>query len=144
MEHLNSILQWLYDTIDEKGMFIPLSVSNAIIGFKFAHNDEVYWMNFKRKAAERKIHNIKELYMFYIDFLPQYSKDSKSLNRKIAHIKEFDIFLNEILFKQKYYFKNPDQFSKILKKGLVKTPNPLLIKFVEDIFAMSSKIKFDT
>ena len=42
MEHLKEILTRLYDNIDEKGMFIPLSISNAIIGFKFAHNDEVY------------------------------------------------------------------------------------------------------
>lgn len=46
--------------------------------YKLPHNDEVYWMNFSKKVLENNPQNIKDIYMFYIDFLPRENKFKKN------------------------------------------------------------------
>lgn len=142
MEHINKILSDLHENIENKGMFIPLCISNAIVAYKLAHNDEVYWLNFSKKACERKINTIKDLYMFYIDFLPQTSKFDKTFMNQVDNLKTFNSFLEEILYKQKFYYKNTDIFETHLLRGLEKIPNPMLPKFAKEIFLIAAEIKF--
>lgn len=144
MEHLTEILEELYNDIDNKGIFIPLCVSNAIIANKLAHKDEVYWKNFSRKVTERKIKTVKDIYLFYIDFLPQIDIFEVTFLKQIEHLKQFHIFLEEILYKQKYYYKNIDAFEKNITKGMAKMPNPFILEFAKEVFLITSKIKFET
>ncbi len=143
MEHLPQILEKLYDDLDNKGIFIPLCVSNAIIAHKLAHKDEVYWMNFSRKVRERNIESIKDIYMFYIDFLPQIDIFEVTFLKQVEHLKQFHIFLEEILYKQKFFYKNIEAFEKNITKWLEKMPNPFILSFAKEIFIMTSKIKFE-
>lgn len=144
MENIEKILRDLYDSLENKGMFIPLCVSNAIIAYKLAHSDEVYWINFSQKAAQRNIETIKDLYMFYVDFLPRENKFEKTFLKQIEHLRQFDIFLEEILYRQKYFYKNMHIFEKNLQRWLEKFPNPLLKAFATEIFTLAAKIKFES
>jgi N-glycosylase/DNA lyase len=143
MENLENILTKLYSDLDNKGIFIPLCVSNAIIAHKLAHKDEVYWMNFSRKVNERNIETIKDIYMFYIDFLPQIDVFEITFLKQIEHLKQFHIFLEEVLYKQKYFYKNIDAFEKNISKGIEKMPNPFILGFAKEVFIIAGKIKFE-
>ncbi len=143
MEHLENILKKFYQNIDNKWIFIPLCVSSAIIWYKLAHNDEVFWMNFTKQAEERKIESVKDIYLFYLDFLPKTNVFDKTFLRQVEHLKQFHIFLEEILYKQKFYYKNIDAFEKNLLRWVEKIPNPMLPKFAKEIFIVAAKIKFE-
>lgn len=143
MQHLENILQKLYDNLDNKGIFIPLCVSSAIIAHKLAHKDEVYWMNFSKKVQERNIQNIQDIYMFYIDFLPQIDTFQITFLKQIEHLKQFHVFLEEVLYKQKYFYKNIDAFEKNISIGIEKIPNPFILSFAKEIFITTAKIKFE-
>lgn len=143
MENLEKILQNLYNNLENKWLFIPLCVSNSIVAHKLAHKDEVYWMNFSRKVSKRKIETIKDIYLFYIDFLPQIDIFEVTFLKQIEHLKEFHLFLEEILYKQKYYYKNIEAFEKNISKGMEKIPNPFILKFAKEVFIITSKIKFE-
>lgn len=142
MQHIEKILQGMYQSIDNKDIYLPLIVSNAIICYKLAHDDEVYWMNFSKKAIAYKAENLKDIYMFFIDFLPQTSQFEKSYHKKIEHLKEFDSFLNEFYYKQKYYFKNPSDFTNHLNRCIEWIPNPKVWEFSLELFKLASEIRF--
>lgn len=144
MEHIREILAGTYDKLEDKAVFIPLVIANAIICHKLAHNDEVYWMNFSRKIQERDIHSLKDIYLFFIDFLPQTSEFEHSYQRKIDHIKEFNGFFDELFIKQKFYYKNPEIFGKHFIRSIQGFPNPLMCRFIQEIFLMSSEIRFES
>jgi N-glycosylase/DNA lyase len=124
MEHLSPILESMYEDIDDKAVFLPLVIANALICYKLSHDDEVYWMNFSKKVSHIEIHSITDIYLFFIDFLPQTSHFEKSYQKKIDHLKEFDHFLEEFFYKQKYYSKNPEIFFIHLNKCITGIPNP--------------------
>lgn len=142
MEHLTKILQSMHDNIEDKAVFLPLVIANAIIWYKLSHEDEVYWMNFSQKTIHSNIHSLKDIYMFFIDFLPQSSQFKKSYQRKIEHLREFDSFLEEFFYKQKYYFKNPDDFTKHLNRCITGIPNPKVWEFCSEVFKIASEIRF--
>jgi len=71
-------------------------------------------MNFTKQAEERKIESVKDIYLFYLDFLPKTNVFDKTFLRQVEHLKQFHIFLEEILYKQKFYYKNIDAFEKNL------------------------------
>ncbi len=142
MQHIETILKKSFIDISEKQVFLNLVVSNSIICYKLAHDDEVYWSNFWKKISESHIKNLQDIKLFFIDFLPQTSQFQSSYKRKIEHLKEFDEFLWELFHKQKYYYKNPDIFKEHLSKYVTWLPNPFLIDFVYDIFIVSSNIRF--
>jgi N-glycosylase/DNA lyase len=132
----------MYNSIEDKAVFLPLVVANSIIWYKLSHDDEVYWMNFSKKTSALSIHNTKDMYLFFIDFLPQTSNFEKSYKIKIEHLKEFDSFLEEFFCKQKFYYKNPDKFTEHLDKCITGIPNPKVSIFCTEIFKMSAEIRF--
>jgi len=132
----------MHDSIWDKATYLPLVIANAIIWYKLSHEDEVYWMNFSKKASAVEIHSVKDIYLFFIDFLPTTSQFKESYNKKIEHLKEFDSFLEEFFYKQKYYYKNPDKFTLHLKRCITGIPNPKVWKFCSEIFTISSEIRF--
>ena len=143
MKNLESILTKLYHELDDTWIFIPLCVSNSIIAYKLASKDEVYWMNFSAKAQQRNIQSITDIYLFYIDFLPQNAIFQQTFLKQIEHLKEFHTFLEEIFHRQKFFFKNIDQFEKKLSRGLDKIPNPFVLDFSKKVFIMAAQIKFN-
>ena len=142
MEHLEETLRHMYGEIESKEIFLPLIISNAIICYKSAHNDEVYWENFRRKTLENKLNTIQDIYLFFIDFLPQTSYFERSYQKKVEHLKEFDTFLYELFCKQKYYYKHPEDFTKHLHKCITWIPNPKVWEFSQKIFNIGSNIRF--
>ena len=114
MENLQHILETMHEKSLSKQGFIPLCIANMIICYKFAHNDEVYWLNFSRKSRDINIETMKDIYLFFIDFLPSISSSDESFGRKIEHLKGFDKFLSELFFVQKKYAKNPSLFEEHL------------------------------
>jgi len=143
MEHLKKIFQRNYKELNNKEVFLPIIVANSIICYKLAHDDEVYWSNFCRKYSKQDLHKLTEIYLFFIDFLPQTSQFESSYKKKVEHLKEFDSFLSELFFKQKFYYKNKDKFKRDLKRSIDWIPNPFLSKFVEEIFDIASEIRFN-
>lgn len=81
--------------------------------------------------------------MFFIDFLPQTSQFERSYIKKVEHLKEFDEFIHEFFFKQKFYYKNPETFVKHLNKYMTGIKNPKVGEFCSEIFAMASKVRFE-
>lgn len=143
MEHIKEILQKTYEKLEHKEVFIPIVIANSIICYKLAHDDEVYWTNFSRKITERELLTLKDIYMFFIDFLPQTSHFEDSYKRKVDHLKEFDEFLRELFIKQKYYYKHPEDFEKHFKRSTHGLPNPIICRFVQEIFTIATTIRFE-
>ncbi len=81
-------------------------------------------MDFSKKTSVLSILSIKDIYMFFIDFLPHTNHFKKSYKNKISHLREFDSFLEEFFYKQKYYYKNPDKFMEHLDRCIKGIPNP--------------------
>jgi len=49
---------------------------------------------------------IQDIYLFFIDFLPKIEKDRKKIPNKVSKIKDLKPLLDDMFFKQKYYYKN--------------------------------------
>ncbi len=142
MQHLKDILSEMYESLDNKEIFIPLNVANAIIVYKLAHDDEVYWKNFSSQATAFPMENINDMYLFFIDFLPKTSQFQESYEKKIEHLKEFQPCLQELYYKQKFYAKNPDKLEKDLCRYMGVMPNPQLKTFANQVFDIVSEIRF--
>ncbi len=141
-EQLTAILSDMYQQIDNKEIFIPVNIANALIVYKMAHDDIVYWKNFSKKSSLFHMDNLKDMYLFFVDFLPQTSQFQKSYTRKVDHMKEFHPFLEELYFSQKFYYKNPGTFRKHLERSISWIPNPRLSTFTQEIFKIVSHVRF--
>lgn len=142
LESLDRILNDMYQNIESEQGFIPICIANMIICYKFAHNDEVYWHNFARKTQKQSINNIKDIYLFFVDFLPTVSLDDDWFHRKVEHLKQYNTFLSELFFLQKKYSKDIALFEKHLERVSYTSLNPQLKIHILELFRKIKKIRF--
>ena len=63
-------------------------------------------------------------------------------NGRMKRLEDFRWFLEEFFFKQKYFFKHPDDFRDKLKKAIWDVPDIHMQKFIEETFDIASRIRF--
>lgn len=142
MQYLEISLENIYNKILHKESFLPLMVANALVVYKLTHNSEAYWESFAQAIESRSIKNTNDIYLFFIDFLPHTDEFKKSYEHKIEHLKEFRSLIEELFFKQKYFYKNPDEFSKLLSRYITGIYTSPIKKITLEIFELSANIRF--
>ena len=64
-------LEHLYLNLNNKEMFLPLVIANALVCYQLSNTGEEYWEEFAREAGKFEFKKLKDVYMFFIDFLPK-------------------------------------------------------------------------
>lgn len=144
MEYIRKILTWMYQDMEEKNMFLPLVVSNAIVCYKLVHYDRWYWMEFAKSAEEAsiKIESIEDVFTFFDGFLETTPQFEFSHRWRRKRLREFENFFHDFCIKQKYFYKNPNELEKQMNIFVEKKPNNNLHIFVSEIFTIASEIRF--
>lgn len=135
-------LFFLYDTLKNKEVFLPLVIANALICYQLSSNGESYWEEFAKEAAKYEFQKLRDVYLFFIDFLPRSQWNKRLWETKIERLKKLDHFLGNFYYKQKFYSKNLIKFQKDIAKAMIQTPSAKTIVFSVKMFWYGSRIRF--
>ncbi len=144
MNYIENILEEMYEKIGHKEMFLPLTLANSIICYKLAYYDKGYWMDFCKESTDPELHmeTIDDIYNFFGLFLTEMWQFQYSYRKRIQDLKKFEDFFSEFFFKQKFFFKHPQELTKQMKKCIIGIPDPQLLEFTREIFDITSRIRF--
>jgi len=120
MKYIHSILEEMYDKMENKEMFLPLIIANGIVCHRLAYYDKSYWMAFAFNSRDPniKMDDIHDIFNFFEIFLMDSIQFEYAYHGRMNRLEDFRIFLEEFFFKQKYFFKHPDDFRDKLKKAI--------------------------
>lgn len=136
-------LEKLYLRIDNKEMFLPVIIANSIVCYQLSSVGEAYWEEFGTRAAEYEFHKLKDIYLFFVDFLPKSEGNKRLVDTKIERLKKLDHFLSDFFFKQKFYYKNMLKFREDVGKYMRQTDDAKTIVFSVKMFGYGARIRFD-
>ncbi len=135
-------LEHLFLNLENKEMFLPLVIANSLICYQLSSKGEEYWEEFSREAGKYKFDKLKDIYMFFIDFLPKSEWNKRLVNTKIERLKKLDFFLSDFYFKQKYYYKNMLKLRKDIARTMQQLENAKTIVFSVKMFGYGARIRF--
>lgn len=144
MEYIAKLLEDMYDNMEHKEMFLPLVLWNSIICYRLVKYDKNYWMEFCKKAVdpEIKLENLEDMYEFFDVFLSESPQFEYSYKWRNEHLELFHDFFQEFYFKQKYFFKYPDELENQMKRFTWQNLELSLVNFTKEFFDIASRIKY--
>jgi len=135
-------LEYLYLNLQNKEMFLPLVLANSLVCYQLSSNGESYWEEFSREAGKCEFKKLKDIYMFFIDFLPKSEGNKRLVKTKIERLKKLDYFLSDFFFKQKFYYKNMDKLRHDVATAMMQLENAKTIVFSVKMFGYGARIRF--
>lgn len=135
-------LEYLYLNINNKEMFLPLVLANSLVCYQLSSNGEEYWEEFSREAGRYDFKKLKDVYLFFIDFLPKSEGNKRLVNTKIERLKKLDYFLSDFFYKQKFYYKNMVKLRNDIAKCMKQLENAKTVVFSIKMFGYAARIRF--
>jgi len=136
-------LATLFEKLWNKEMFLPLIVANALVCYQLSSTSEEYWDEFANEVEKFEFKKLKDVYLFFIDFLPKSEGNRNQVKSKIERLKKLDQFLSDFFFKQKFYYKNMDKFRRDIAKWMKQTEGGKTIIFSVKMFGYGCRIRFE-
>lgn len=135
-------LIYLHEHLENKEMFLPLTVANSMVCYQLSSNGEAYWQEFANEASKYTFHRLKDIYLFFIDFLPKSEGNKRLATTKIERLKRLNSFLSDFYFKQKFYQKNMVKFRKEIARTMSQLEGAKTVVFTVKMFGYGARIRF--
>lgn len=135
-------LETLYNKLENKEMFLPLVVANSLVCYQLSSSWEQYWEEFWEQASLYTFKRLKDIYLFFVDFLPKSQGNRRLVTTKIERLKKLDYFLSDFYFKQKFYYKNMVKLRSDLAKTMMQLENAKTVVFSVKMFGYGARIRF--
>ena len=84
-------LVYLYEHLENKEMFLPLIVANAMVCYQLSSNGESYWQEFANEASHYTFLKLRDIYVFFVDFLPESVPKTTQLQRGLLFSPLFNV-----------------------------------------------------
>jgi len=138
-------LENLFNNMWNKDFYLLLITVSCSALYNFSKKEE-YWQMLSEEVRNFNFNKIQDIYLFFIDFLPKIEKDRKKIPNKVSKIKDLKPLLDDMFFKQKYYYKNmgllKNKISERIKK-LKLVYNDNIAIYVVRNYSFWSKIRFN-
>lgn len=136
-------LEHLYENLENKEIFLPLVLANSLVCYQLSSNGEEYWEEFAKESAKYEFKKLKDIYMFFVDFLPKSQGNKRLITTKIERLKRLDYFLSDFFFKQTFYYKNMQKLVQDIAKVMSQEPNAKTVLFSVKMFGYGARIRFN-
>lgn len=143
-------LKKMYDNIKNKEFYLPLIVANSIICYQLSSSWENYREEFSKKSTDFfensydswKKEDIKNIISFFKEFLPNSRWNKRFVDTKIKRLEKLKPFLEEFLWKQKYYYENMTELRNNLAKTMNQKIDAKTIVFAVKMFSYGARNYF--
>lgn len=135
-------LEYLYLNLENKEIFLALVIANSLISYQLSSHSHDYWDEFSKEAGKYNFWSLRDIYLFFIDFLPKSEWNKNNVKIKIERLKKLDYFLSDFYFKQKFYYKNMLKLRSDLAKTMQQLENAKTIIFSVKMFWYAARIRF--
>ena len=135
-------IEYLYMNLWNKEMLLPLIIANSLVSYQLSSTGESYWQEFTREAGKFEFKKLRDIYMFFIDFLPKSEGNTKDVRTKIERLKKLDTFLSDFFFKQKFYYKHMSKLRTDIAKAMMQLENAKTVIFSVKMFWYGARIRF--
>ncbi len=136
-----AILEKLFKKLKNKEVFLPLILLNSVVCYNLSKASEDYWDEFIEAAGESKIENITDIFLFFVDFLPQSRWNNKSVWLKIKKIKKLKPLLVELYHMQMRYYKDMNLLARDISRYTQTLFDDYIIIYTIKMYAFWARIR---
>ena len=136
------ILFNFYSKISNKEFFLLLVISNSVVCYNLSKKSLDHWDKFIKESLKYDFKKVSDVYMFFIDFLPKVISDKDKISNRIQKIKDLKPLLDDMYFKQMYFYKNMDLLNYKLSWVIDMLFNEKIVMYAVKMYYFASRTRF--
>jgi len=132
----------LYNEINDKGFFLSLITTNALICYQLSSSWEEYWREFWDKAWKYNYQDMNDIFNFFIDFLPKSKGNKRLVPTKLKRLEKLRNFLSDFSDHESDFYNDMISLQTALGKTMKQKKTDKTIVFAVKMFGYWARIRF--